>query len=85
MSLSRLPSSNVIDGGRQLNLTPRQWEILQRILQGKPIKRIATDLDIAESTVKSHVAPILRELGATTRTEAIVRAGAMGLRFPQIP
>jgi DNA-binding NarL/FixJ family response regulator len=66
----------------QLNLTPRQWQILRRILEGKPIKRIATEFDIAECTVKTHITPILRELGVTNRTEAIVKAGAIGLRFP---
>jgi len=67
---------------RELALTPRQWQILHRVLQGKPVKRIANELNIAESTVKTHLTPILRELGATTRTEAIARAVTMGLRFP---
>lgn len=68
-----------------LNLTPRQWQILRRILQGKVIKNIARELDIAECTVKTHVTPILRELGVTTRTEAIVKAGLMQLRLPPEP
>lgn len=67
----------------RLHLTPKQWQILRCILQGKPIKRIATTMNIAECTVKTHITPILRELGVTTRTEAIVRASAMNLRFPQ--
>jgi len=66
----------------QLDLTPRQWQILRRVLQGKPIKRIANELAIAESTVKTHITPILRALNATTRTEAIVKAGAIGLKLP---
>jgi DNA-binding NarL/FixJ family response regulator len=67
---------------KPLNLTPRQWQILYSILRGKSIKHIARDLDIAGSTVKAHVTPVLRELGVATRTEAIVRAGQLGLRIP---
>jgi DNA-binding NarL/FixJ family response regulator len=68
--------------GLTLNLTPKQWDILRCILEGKPIKRIATTLNIAECTVKTHVTPILRALGVTSRTEAIVRVSQLGLRIP---
>lgn len=65
---------------QSLDLTPRQLQILHRVLQGKSIKRISADMGIAESTVKTHVTPILRALGATTRTEAIVKAAALGIK-----
>lgn len=65
-----------------LKLTPRQWQILRSVLEGKSIKRMASELDISEATVKAHITPILRSLGATTRTEAIVKAAQLGLRFP---
>jgi DNA-binding NarL/FixJ family response regulator len=71
-----------VAAGAQLELTPRQWQILRSILQGKCIKRIARDLEITEATVKAHTTPILRKLGVTTRTEAIVKVGQMGLRLP---
>jgi DNA-binding NarL/FixJ family response regulator len=67
-----------------LQLTPRQWQILHSVLLGKSVKRIALDNDIAESTVKAHITPILRAMGVTTRTEAIVKAGQIGLRIPGI-
>lgn len=66
-----------------LNLTPRQWQILRSVLEGKSIKRMAQELDITEATVKAHITPILRSLGVTTRTEAIVKAARLGLRFPK--
>jgi DNA-binding NarL/FixJ family response regulator len=68
-------------GGQRPSLTRRQWDVLYAVLQGKPNKRIARDLDIAESTVKTHVSTILQELGVTTRTEAIVKAMQLGLDF----
>jgi DNA-binding NarL/FixJ family response regulator len=75
-------AGSVATEARSLNLTPRQWQILHSILRGKSIKHIARDLDITGSTVKAHVTPVLRELGVATRTEAIVRAGQLGLRIP---
>lgn len=55
----------------ELGLTPRQGEILQLVLRGLPNKRIASALDISESTVKEHVTGILERLGVRTRVEAI--------------
>lgn len=54
-----------------LGLTPRQGEILALVLRGLPNKRIASALDITESTVKEHVTAILEKLGVRTRVEAI--------------
>ncbi|GLS14179.1 response regulator transcription factor [Hydrogenophaga electricum] len=56
---------------RELGLTPRQGEILALVLRGLPNKRIASQLDISESTVKEHVTGILERLGVRSRVEAI--------------
>lgn len=66
-----------------LGLTPRQAEVLYQILQGKPIKLIARALNFSENTAKSHVSAILRALNVTTRTQAIVAASRLNLRFPE--
>lgn len=52
-------------------LTPRQREVLQRLVQGKTNKAIALELGIHEQTVKSHVAVVLQTLGVANRTEAV--------------
>ena len=54
-----------------LGLSARQGQILALVLQGLPNKRIASQLDIAESTVKEHVTGILERLRVRTRVEAI--------------
>jgi DNA-binding NarL/FixJ family response regulator len=64
-----------------LGLTPRQAEVLYLILQGKPAKLIERELQLAASTVKSHTSAVLRALNVTTRTQAVVAAGRIGLRF----
>lgn len=60
-------------------LTPRELEVLQLLAEGLPNKAIAHQLDISEHTVKFHVNAILSKLGAQSRTEAVVRAGRLGL------
>jgi DNA-binding NarL/FixJ family response regulator len=57
----------------ELGLSTRQGQILELVLQGLPNKRIASQLDIAESTVKEHVTAILERLGVRTRVEAITQ------------
>jgi len=54
--------------------TPRQADVLTRLARGLSNKEIARELELAESTVKIHVAAIFRELGARNRTQAVVLA-----------
>jgi DNA-binding NarL/FixJ family response regulator len=64
-----------------LGLTPRQSEVLYLILQGKPAKLIERELALSQSSVKAHTSAVLRALNVTTRTQAVVAAGRLGLRF----
>jgi DNA-binding NarL/FixJ family response regulator len=66
-----------------LGLTPRQSEVLFLILQGKSAKAIARDLSLSSSTVKIHTSAALRALNVTTRTQAVIAAGRMSLRFDE--
>ena len=47
--------------------------------EGLPNKLICRELGIATGTVKVHISCILRELGATSRLQAVVAAIARGL------
>jgi DNA-binding NarL/FixJ family response regulator len=60
-----------------LGLTPRQTEVLALLLQGKPNKLIARDLNVSVETVKDHVAAVLRALGVSSRTQAVLAVGQM--------
>lgn len=55
-------------------LTKRQGEVLQRLLLGHSNKVIARDLGVSSETVKDHVQGVLRALGVTTRTQAVLMA-----------
>lgn len=60
-------------------LTSRQIEVLELMTRGLPNKSIARTLNVAEGTIKLHVAAILRSLGARNRTEAAIQASKLGL------
>ncbi len=60
-------------------LSTRELEVLELLKLGKPNKAIATQLFIAERTVKFHVSSILSKLQAGNRTEAVRIASQRGL------
>jgi DNA-binding NarL/FixJ family response regulator len=57
--------------------TPRQRDVLRLLAAGNSNKEIARELDLAEGTVKIHLAAIFRALNARNRTEAVVLAGKL--------
>jgi DNA-binding NarL/FixJ family response regulator len=68
-----------------LGLSPRQGDVLRMLIEGKPNKLIARELEMSESTVKTHLAAIFRKLDATSRTQAVVAAARLGLRLAPAP
>lgn len=65
----------------ELALSGRQAEVLSLLLKGLPNKLIARKLGISENTTKVHVSAVLRALGVSTRTQALIAASRLGLRL----
>jgi DNA-binding NarL/FixJ family response regulator len=63
----------------QEDLTPRELDVLGLMTQGETNQEIAESLSITKATAKVHVQRILRKLGVSDRTQAVVRAFALGL------
>jgi len=57
-------------------LAPRETQILEYVARGNGNKRIAERLNISEQTVKNSLSTILKKLGASDRTHAVI----IGLR-----
>lgn len=60
-------------------LTPRQREVLALLGKGQSNKEIARHLELSEGTVKLHVTAILKALGVSNRTGAVIAAQRLGL------
>jgi DNA-binding NarL/FixJ family response regulator len=82
---ARLVETLAADEGRQPldRLTPREREVLVLIGRGFSNKRIASELGLAEKTVKTHVGHVLAKLGVTDRTQAAVVAVRSGIVGPR--
>ena len=60
-------------------LTNRQFEVLTYLAQGLSNKQIAYQISVSEATVKLHINALLRNLKATNRTQAVIKAQKMGI------
>ena len=60
-------------------LTPREQEILQRVIVGQSNRQIAADLVVTVGTVKWYITQIYRKLNVRSRVQAIVRARELNL------
>ena len=61
------------------SLTPRQQQVFTLLLVGIPNKVIAERLNMAEGTVKAHLATVYRVLGVNSRAQAVLKAYELGL------
>ncbi len=59
-------------------LTAREEEVLVRVARGRTNSEIAADLHISASTAKTHVASLMRKLGARNRVELAMWAHETG-------
>ncbi|HYG90070.1 MAG TPA: response regulator transcription factor [Azospirillum sp.] len=59
------------------SLTPRQLTVLQLLGEGQSNKQIAYELSISQETVKIHISAILRKLGVTSRSKAMLIANRL--------
>ena len=73
-----LPDPAIAAG--RLGITPRQSDVLALLLAGKSNKVISRELNLAEGTVKNHVAAVLKALNVDTRVQAVIAAARLGLK-----
>ena len=69
----------------QVQLTPREAEILQLLGNGCSVAQIASELYISQSTAKTHMSKLYDKLGAANRTQAVMAAVRLGLLSTEAP
>jgi FixJ family two-component response regulator len=57
--------------GRLASLTPREHQVLERVVTGRLNKQIAADLGITEKTIKVHRARAMEKMGVSTLAELV--------------
>ncbi len=77
--VAALPADDI--SNRVASLTPTELKVLLGVLAGRLNKQIAFDLGVSEATVKGHMTAILRKLGVQNRTQAVLAARALDIRF----
>jgi DNA-binding NarL/FixJ family response regulator len=60
-------------------LSERELEVLKLMAKGDANKEIAAQLNITDSTVKTHISNIFQKLSAKDRTEAVMNAMRRGI------
>lgn len=81
-ALEQSDDARATEAIERLGLSPRQIDVLRLLTAGQSNKVICRELDVAESTIKTHLLALFRKLGVNSRTEAVVAAARLGLKFP---
>jgi DNA-binding NarL/FixJ family response regulator len=77
-SLLKQQTSNTLSSNGK-HLTNRQMEVLKYLAQGLSNKQIAYQMNVSEATVKLHINALLRAVGATNRTQAVIKSQQLGI------
>ena len=67
------------EGERGDELSGRELEVLRLLAAGASNKAVATQLNLSENTVKTHISRIFAKLGVQSRAEAVAVALRRGL------
>ena len=62
-----------------LDLSEREQEVLRLLCQARTNREIARRMNIADTTVKTHVSSIMRKMGVGNRLEIVVEAHRRGI------
>lgn len=72
--LMLLSDKKAAPGHNEYQLTPREKEILESLVEGNSYKMIGNALQISTETVKTHIKKIYEKLQVNSQTEAVSKA-----------
>jgi len=64
---------------KELNLSQREIEVLLLLSKGHSNQEIADELFVSLNTIKTHISKIYQKLNVSRRTQAVQKAGELGL------
>ena len=67
------------NSGALVSLSPREMEVLKNLARGMSNAELAAELQLEESTIKTHVARVLAKLGVRDRVQAVILAYESGI------
>jgi two-component system response regulator FixJ len=79
LEAARAEAEGNVIGSRLAHLTPREREVLEALIAGKPNKIIAYDLSISPRTVEIHRARVMEKMEARTLSDLVRMALSVGL------
>jgi len=59
-----------LHGSKSVELTPREWDVLELLDEGLSTAQIANRLVLSQVTVRRHMSTLLHKMGASTREQA---------------
>jgi DNA-binding NarL/FixJ family response regulator len=70
----KMAASQNSNAGEYINLSEREKEVLQKLVEGMSYKMVAAALTISFDTVHSHIANIYSKLHVNSKSEAVAKA-----------
>jgi DNA-binding NarL/FixJ family response regulator len=74
LNLVRGKQGKAVSSAEELNLTPRELDILQSLVEGHSYKKIAEKLFISPLTVQSHIKRVYEKLQVHSKSAAVSKA-----------
>ncbi|MFO7326115.1 MAG: response regulator transcription factor [Pseudomonadota bacterium] len=72
------------EGGSAESLSPREFEVLRMLVDGKSVNEIAQSLGLTPKTVANHQSSLRQKLGAGSAVQLLQAAARLGL-VPRVP
>lgn len=66
----------------KLNISKREYEVLQLLGKGMSNQAIADMLFVSQNTIKTHTSRLFEKLDVKNRTQAILKAKELGILLP---
>jgi DNA-binding NarL/FixJ family response regulator len=76
-------TSLTLEGNRRVELTPREWDVLELFGDGLSTAEMARRLDLSQVTVRRHMSALLHKLEVTSREEAKRLIASYRPRYPR--